>query len=642
MLMTLSALLLVTKCARLTDREEALLRPPMGWRAWYAAPAHGLKDPTQAFVTDSMDAMVDRSRLVDGKPTSLADLGYTRASVDGRYLACTPSTATHCKYDCGGVNGSYHDRSGAPVLNSSNFPDVAAMVEHAHALNLTAGWYTNNFQASNCEAGWSKTDALHQLHMHGEAEWLARMKFDELKVDSGGNFNNMSAWEQVLNATGRQIALENCHQGGEPPNASWCPFQQWRTSGDPKVVGWQREMLDTAQLLHRARRGCWAYPGYAIYGASATNNRNFNDTRTAFGAHVIVSSPLILSIDITDPATGTGCPSCPNQLDLYWEIVSNREALAVNQQWAGSAGSLIRKWNPASENRSSPLYVWGVACNSSSVQEWQAVAGNTTGAEPGTSKTSEAQQVGVWSADDNGELRLWSGGQTLCPQYDHQMTTLQLRPCNSSSPDQGFRFNATSGAIQHNSFSHGNSHASEVCVDVWAESEKESPRLGPYVTLTACDAGGSSTSRAGRRWNLTASGELMSQMGAQLRHARRTQQHPPADASVVANGPCLAAQHGSPNIFGPMQLWSKPQPQHSAAVFIQATGSTWGNNNFEYSVASFELAEIPGLPATTSRVHVRDIWNHVDLPDAENTISTDPIAPGDSRFYLLTPIVAEQ
>ena len=41
------------------------------------------------------------------------------------------------------------------------------------------------------------------------------MKFDELKVDSGGAFNNMTAWEQVLNATGRQIALENCHQGGE-------------------------------------------------------------------------------------------------------------------------------------------------------------------------------------------------------------------------------------------------------------------------------------------------------------------------------------------------------------------------------------------------------------------------------------------
>ena len=59
-----------------------------------------------------MEAMVDRSRLVDGVPTSLVDLGYTRASVDGRYLACKPSTKTRCKYDCGGVNGSYHDARG--------------------------------------------------------------------------------------------------------------------------------------------------------------------------------------------------------------------------------------------------------------------------------------------------------------------------------------------------------------------------------------------------------------------------------------------------------------------------------------------------------------------------------------------------
>jgi hypothetical protein len=125
-------------------------------------------------------------------------------------------------------------------------------------------------------------------------------------------------------------------------------------SGDPKVVGWQNEMLDTAQLLHRARRGCWAYPGYAIYGADAHDNKTLNETRTEFGAHVIMSSPLILSIDITDPATGSatgkpaGCPTCPNQLDLYWDIIANKEAIAVNQQWAGSVGALIRKWNPAS------------------------------------------------------------------------------------------------------------------------------------------------------------------------------------------------------------------------------------------------------------------------------------------------------
>ena len=104
------------------------------------------------------------------------------------------------------------------------------MCDHpAPRLHRSAGWYTNNFQMSSCEAGWSKTAELHALHMKGEAEWMASMGFDEVKVDSGGDFNDMDAWERALNATGREIAVENCHQGSEPPNASWCPFQQWRT-----------------------------------------------------------------------------------------------------------------------------------------------------------------------------------------------------------------------------------------------------------------------------------------------------------------------------------------------------------------------------------------------------------------------------
>ena len=86
--------------------------PAMGWRSWYASGAHGYQFPTQDFVAVSMEAMADRSRLVDGVPTSLVDLGYTRASVDDGYMACVPSTKTTCKFDCGGVNGSFHDAQG--------------------------------------------------------------------------------------------------------------------------------------------------------------------------------------------------------------------------------------------------------------------------------------------------------------------------------------------------------------------------------------------------------------------------------------------------------------------------------------------------------------------------------------------------
>ena len=35
-----------------------------------------------------------------------------------------------------------------------------AMTAHGHSLGLSMGWYTNNFQNSNCESGWSKTPEL--------------------------------------------------------------------------------------------------------------------------------------------------------------------------------------------------------------------------------------------------------------------------------------------------------------------------------------------------------------------------------------------------------------------------------------------------------------------------------------------------
>ena len=148
---------------------------------------------------------------------------------------------------------------------------------------------------------------------------------------------------------------------------------------------------------------------------------------------------------------------------------------AVNQQWAGSVGTLVRKWNPAHGNKSSPLFAWGVACNS-----------------------SEASSA-VWRVDStSGELRVRYGGEELCLERDGSV--LGVRECNASSPEQGFRLNATSGGIEYVAPAHGRTAATEVCVDVWAESLKgPAPKLGPFVTTTQCDAGGSGTSRAGKQ-----------------------------------------------------------------------------------------------------------------------------------------------
>ena len=60
--------------------DDGLARtPPLGWRSWnfYACEIDAGVFERQA------DALADRSRTVDGRPTSLLDLGYDTVGIDG-------------------------------------------------------------------------------------------------------------------------------------------------------------------------------------------------------------------------------------------------------------------------------------------------------------------------------------------------------------------------------------------------------------------------------------------------------------------------------------------------------------------------------------------------------------------------------
>ena len=42
---------------------------------------------------------------------------------------------------CGtGINGSFHDASGAPLFNKTLFPDVKGMNDKIHSLGLSTDW----------------------------------------------------------------------------------------------------------------------------------------------------------------------------------------------------------------------------------------------------------------------------------------------------------------------------------------------------------------------------------------------------------------------------------------------------------------------------------------------------------------------
>ena len=166
----------------------------------------------------------------------------------------------------------------------------------------------------------------------------------------------MSLYYELFNQSGRPLAIENCHQGlnftdgGNPDQMGpgWCPYNWFRTSGD--VVNlWDRvisNLMTVAPFLQPpkaapkgaaplSRPGCWAYPDMlevgCDHGRHGDRDPGLSETEAAthFAAWAIVSSPLILSHDVNNATI----------MDAVWPIISNKEAIAVNQAWAGHSGS---------------------------------------------------------------------------------------------------------------------------------------------------------------------------------------------------------------------------------------------------------------------------------------------------------------
>jgi hypothetical protein len=55
------------------------------------------------------------------------------------------------------------------------------------------------------------------------------------------------------------------------------------------------------------------------------------EQRTHFGLWCVLSSPLTLSLDFTNTSA----------VDSIWHVITNTDAIAVNQEWAGEHGKVF-------------------------------------------------------------------------------------------------------------------------------------------------------------------------------------------------------------------------------------------------------------------------------------------------------------
>jgi len=295
--------------------------PPMGWRSWNLFGAN----VNQGLIMSQMSAVANRSRTVNGQPMSLCDLGYCDVGLDDNWQECGSYGPN--KY-------SFHDSNGRPVVNQQRFPDFIAMTDYAHSLGLTAGWYGNNCICS---------DHCDDITCYqGDVDAVMDYGFDSIKLDGCGRELDLTLYAQLFNNTGKSILMENCHWGGTIPNATWCPWNYYRSSGDIRasydaVVGNLQTTIPLAQK-GLSTPGCWAYPDMLEVGCQhgpggpSDPGLSLVEARTHFNAWCIVSSPLILSHDLTNDTIS----------DAVWPIISNTEALAVSKAWAGESGTVFK------------------------------------------------------------------------------------------------------------------------------------------------------------------------------------------------------------------------------------------------------------------------------------------------------------
>jgi hypothetical protein len=201
------------------------------------------------------------------------------------------------------------------------------------------GSYVNNYQCGGGDCAGGVGSPQYNKVMNSTVQWLKQNGFKYLKVDSGGCYNDMELWHELLVAADWDITVENCHQGGQPPNATWCPFDLWRVGPDVNGIGPDNEIarviaalngtftsvsrrastvclylrLEKLAILFGAgtfpRAGCRPYPDFMSFSS------NVAETQSLFGIYAIMGTPMVMSFDIRDDS----------KLLPIWDTLTNEE-----------------------------------------------------------------------------------------------------------------------------------------------------------------------------------------------------------------------------------------------------------------------------------------------------------------------------
>lgn len=275
--------------------------PQMGWSSWN----HFACSVDEDLFRQTADAMVS---------TGLAALGYQYVNLD----------------DCWAELN--RDSKGNLVAKASMFPSgMKALADYVHSKGLKLGIYSSagNMTCSNRMPGslW---------HEDQDAKTFASWEIDYLKYDNCNNQNisprkRYPKMSKALRKSGRAIFYSLCEWGDQDP-ATWARSvgNSWRTTGDIQDT-WE-SMTTLADLNDKwaayAGPGGWNDPDMLEVGNGGMTTEEY---RSHFSIWALAKAPLVIGCDVRSIDNTT------------FDILSNKEVIAVNQDPLGVQGKKVKK-----------------------------------------------------------------------------------------------------------------------------------------------------------------------------------------------------------------------------------------------------------------------------------------------------------
>ena len=285
--------------------------PPMGWNSW------------NTFQTNISDSLV--RGIADVMVSSgMKDAGYTYLVLDDGWMAMQRDSVT-----------------GNLVPDPKKFPKgMKALVEYVHSKGLKFGLY--NCAGTKTCAGYPGTRG----YEYQDARFYASLDIDYLKFDwcYSDSLNAVEAYttmSKALRAAGRPIVFSLCEWGNHKPWL-WAANvgQLWRTTGDISAIfdgyvdhgTWKQNgvmtIVDQQNGLQKyAGPNHWNDPDMLEVG----NGMSVNEDRSHFSLWCMLAAPLIAGNDLRKMTTVTKA------------ILTNKNAIAINQDKAGMEGYLYKK-----------------------------------------------------------------------------------------------------------------------------------------------------------------------------------------------------------------------------------------------------------------------------------------------------------